>query len=380
MTMVNRESVSMRIRRLACVTTAFTLVELLVVIAIVGTLVSLLLPSVQSAREAARRVQCANNLKQLNLAVLEYEESKGTLPPCGLVDPMFDDEYQVDIYNPFRGRQTSWIVLVLPYFEQQSLYEEFDLDKNLSNQPKQPQSKVLPNLKCPSNGPAVQDYKLLKPGVGLNFVNVAKGNYAAYVSPFHVDLQYLYPGALIGTPQPLRNIEDGGSTTLLLSEVRTIDNEKDERGAWALAWNGASLLAFDMHPKEWSHTHDGTGKGDTFVTEHRAPYVANPDSLGETQRPNNQGPNFDTTKHCGNSDDSLARASAEQHMPCSLQIARIGVKGHMSAAPRSLHPGGVNASYLDGHVTFLFDEVDEFAMAYMVSVNDGLVASGYSRD
>ncbi len=205
-----------------------------------------------------------------------------------------------------------------------------------------------------------------------------KGNYAAYVSPFHVDLQYLYPGALIGTPQALRSIEDGTSTTLLLSEVRTLDHEKDERGAWALAWNGASLLAFDMHPEDWTHAHDGTGMGDTVTTQNRAPYVANPDSLGETQRPNNQGPNFDTTKHCSDSVDLLARISTERHMPCSLHISTIGVKGHMSAAPRSLHPGGVNAAYLDGHVTFLVNDVDEFAMAYMVSINDGLIASGYS--
>ncbi|MDZ4659284.1 MAG: DUF1559 domain-containing protein [Bythopirellula sp.] len=348
----------------------FTLVELLVVIAIIGILVGLLLPAVQSARESARRIQCANNLKQLSLAILNYEQVNKTLPACGLVNPRYDQKYEVDIYNPFSGKQMSWIVLVLPFLEQAALYDEFDLSLTLANQPREPQKKFISSLLCPSDEAQNRVYKLLKAGIGLSFVDVAKGNYAAFVSPFHVDLQYLYPGALIGEPTLLSSIEDGNSTTLVMSEVRTLDNEKDERGAWALPWNGASLLAFDMHPMDWSHEHDGTGAGDAFITENRSPYVANPDSRAEAQLPNNQGLNKDTTKHC---DETLAALSSTAQMPCSLHIGTIGVNGYMSAAPRSLHPGGVNASFLDGRVSFLIDEIDEIAMAYMVSINDGLV-------
>src|SRR5438876_1373568 len=90
----------------------FTLVELLVVIAIIGVLVALLLPAVQAAREAARRAQCSNNLKQLSLALLNYETVHNTLPPAGI-----------------DSNQMSWAVLLLPYFEQQALYDQFNFNK-----------------------------------------------------------------------------------------------------------------------------------------------------------------------------------------------------------------------------------------------------------
>ena len=97
---------------------AFTLVELLVVIAIIGVLVALLLPAVQAAREAARRSSCSNNLKNLGLAILNHHDAKGHFP--------------VNYGGPFLGEApgklqsaVGWIVEVLPYLEQQPLFQQF---------------------------------------------------------------------------------------------------------------------------------------------------------------------------------------------------------------------------------------------------------------
>lgn len=95
----------------------FTLVELLVVIAIIGILIALLLPAVQAAREAARRTQCTNNLKQIGLALLNYENVFGSLPPGGLA-------------TESGGYGHSWWMRVLPVIEQQNLYGTFNQNAN----------------------------------------------------------------------------------------------------------------------------------------------------------------------------------------------------------------------------------------------------------
>jgi prepilin-type N-terminal cleavage/methylation domain-containing protein/prepilin-type processing-associated H-X9-DG protein len=343
----------------------FTLVELLVVIAIIGILVALLLPAVQASREASRRMHCANNLRQITLAALHYEQTHGQLPSCGLVSIIQDQKYDVEFIHQLRGSQLSWAVFLLPYLEQANLYRQFDFNKTIFTQSGNPQAQFVETYLCPSDTARGNyfEHPALTRGKPI-----AKGNYAAYVSPFHVDLQLLYPGALLVRGQKLSQIEDGTSGTLVFSELRILDQPEDERGAWALAWTGASLLAFDMHPEGWGTDHDGTGAGDTYLTDRGVAFHANPDSRGETQLPNHLGPNADTLQGCY---ESYRQEAVRAGMPCSRWIQVRGVKGYLSAAPRSLHPGGVNGAYLDGHVSFLANDVDEFAMAYMVSVNDG---------
>jgi prepilin-type N-terminal cleavage/methylation domain-containing protein/prepilin-type processing-associated H-X9-DG protein len=350
-----------------CARRGFTLVELLVVIAIIGVLVALLLPAIQAAREAARRSQCANNMRQLSLAVLNYESSRKELPPAGLAQIIQDKAFGVDIFNPLAGIRFSWIVEVLPFMEEQSLFDKFDHSKQIVFQDQNPQASSLSTLLCPSDSANGRLYEYADFG---RKINCAKGNYAAFVSPFHVDLQLVFPGALVANGQRIGQIKGGLSQTLLLSEVRTLDHVHDQRGAWALPLAGASLLAFDMHPVDWPYD-DSTGG--TIVTHVKArdPYAPNLNSLGKTQRPNGQGPNKDTLEECDTKiAPDLAGLATSADMPCNHRDRQPGVSGYMSAAPRSLHPSGVNASYVDGHVSFLENDVDDVVMALAISVTD----------
>ncbi len=105
---------------------AFTLVELLVVIAIIGILVGLLLPAVQAAREAARRMQCSNNLKQLGLALHNFESAYKKLPPS-MLSPTYNA-----VYNDTKYSYVGHLALLLPYLEQNSVYQPFASNCDLS--------------------------------------------------------------------------------------------------------------------------------------------------------------------------------------------------------------------------------------------------------
>ena len=318
-----------------------TLVELLVVITIIGILIALLLPAVQAAREAARRMQCSNNLKQLALAVLNYENTHRVLPPSGIV------EASPSRFNGRSGKMFSWIVLILPQLEQGPLHAQFDFKTSAVQQPAEPQTAQPGSLLCPSDSSQGRFFVSELTG-GKRF---AKGNYAAYVSPYHTNLQPRFPGALVGTGQTMACISDGTSNTLMLSEVRTRAHEQDQRGAWVLPWTGASLLAFDHH-----HEKDSP-----------ASYIATPASLGWTQIPNCQGPNMDMLYACPDEADAQMKK-----MPCAVYTPETSLE-YLSAAARSQHPGGVNAAFVDGHVGFIPDSINEYTLAYLISANDGQV-------
>ncbi len=328
----------------------FTLVELLVVIAIIGMLISLLLPAVQSAREAARRVQCINNLKQLGLAVGLYETTLGVLPASGIVargeDLYPNNKVLAAKFYPLTGKMFSWVVLLLPHMDQQPLYDQFDFDVGILLQTGEPFAAHISTMSCPSDATVGRFFVHDDFTAGRRF---AKGNYAAYVSPYHIEYQNRMPGAIIQYGQKLSRITDGTSSTIMLAEVRTRQQETDQRGAWALPWNASSLLAFDLHPiDEW---------GDSQ-------YAVNQRSFGNSMRPNTQGPWSDMLYDC----PDAAGAQMEQ-MPCALyEDSRYS---WLSAASRSMHPGGVNVAYVDGHVGFITDDINEITMAYKVSINDG---------
>ena len=115
----------------------FTLIELLVVIAIIAVLIALLLPAVQAAREAARRAQCTNNLKQIALAWHNFESATGAFP--------------TNIRDKKGKALLSWRVAILPYIEQNALYNEFHLDEPWDSEHNRKLADMLPLVyRCPS--------------------------------------------------------------------------------------------------------------------------------------------------------------------------------------------------------------------------------------
>ena len=324
----------------------FTVIELLVVIAIIGVLIALLLPAVQAAREAARGITCRSHLRQLALAVLNYNDSHRFLPASGQVEPLPKPGYA--LFKPKTGVMLSWVVEILPFIEETALYEQFNRKISVFAQVGDPQERTLPVLQCPSD----PDNDSFFVDSGKRF---AKGNYAAYTSPLHVEYQNWYPGALIGhRRQTLNKIVDGTSNTLLLAEVRTLAMAVDQRGAWALPWAGASLLAADSHPT-------------TIVPIVNRPAPRFKYAPGfNLQLPNRVDLIFDSLYSCTGEHQAIA---ALKNMPCQLPG---GINGVFSAAPRSLHAGGVYGVMLDTHVTFLANDINPPTFAALVSINDGV--------
>jgi prepilin-type N-terminal cleavage/methylation domain-containing protein len=121
----------------------FTLLELLVVMGILALLAGLLMPAVQKAREAAARVSCANNLKQLGLAMHQYHDHNGRLPPVRACDA-----------------GASWAVLILPHLDQSNLYYQWNLKKSYYEQTDPARQTSVPVYFCPSRRTASSDPRL----------------------------------------------------------------------------------------------------------------------------------------------------------------------------------------------------------------------------
>ena len=141
----------------------FTLVELLVVIAIIGILVALLLPAIQAAREAARRAQCQNNIKNVAIAVLNYESNNKVFPEGH--DVRFPATARwMAVLSDLTEFGPNWIIKILPNLEEQALYDTFDYttvaagrvwtpinDPGAGNKNVEARGSVIPSLLCPSD-------------------------------------------------------------------------------------------------------------------------------------------------------------------------------------------------------------------------------------
>ncbi|MFM1801493.1 MAG: hypothetical protein RJA81_845 [Planctomycetota bacterium] len=330
----------------------FTLIELLVVIAIIAVLISLLLPAVQSAREAARRSQCVNNLKQIGLGMHNYESSYGCLP------------------QGMRGCcWGSWLIPVLPYVEQQALFNSWNSFGNNSGAPGTIDglfryagvcnitvtSARVSAYMCPSDPNNMQ-----KQGIGqtlggvrfdvtsqnyvVNFGNSNMQQDASWTDPVaNITIQFAgAPFGDVGSPRPdiaagggqgqtrgvvpFSAIPDGLSNTMLTSEtlVGVRGTTYDLRGFshWAYAANFSGYRVPNSKEMDWMQS---------------------------------QG-------YCG--------TSVPMNPPC-----RGGIAGRVFIAPRSKHPGGVNVGMADGSVRFIKDTVNPSTFNALSSTKGGEIVS-----
>jgi prepilin-type N-terminal cleavage/methylation domain-containing protein/prepilin-type processing-associated H-X9-DG protein len=355
----------------------FTLIELLVVIAIIAILIGLLLPAVQKVREAAARMSCTNNLKQIGLAAQNYHDSNGRFPAAVLMpyavhdDPNNDStghETTLDIAQPFGP---NWAVLILPYIEQSPLYNTSNAQGFPANGSawRSIRGATVKSYLCPSdpnngtpyNDPSGTD---CPPETGwargnyaancgfTDFDHTVAGNDAAGNEPFsgpgdstsdgipaHMTQAYSKgPPMAVNYGSRLTDFGDGTSNTVLFNEIRAGVSPLDPRGTWALGMPACSI----------------TNAGRNY----------NPtpnNSLGDD----------------GNSGDEIQQAYKFWHVG-------IGSNQHMGAFPnsagdtmtsgmaRSNHLGGVNACFADGSVRFINNNITQWTWCMLQSKNDGV--------
>jgi len=186
----------------------FTLIELLVVIAIIAILIALLLPAVQQAREAARRTQCRNNLKQIGLALHNYHDAHGIFPPASIYT--YPNRGGGDVASNY-----TWIAMILPYLDQAPLYNSINFQQPLFNQTAsngEPiYSTLISSMLCPSDT-----------GYGAaNPHNIGWSNYAGSEGyDWHQRPGHRLVGMFeILTPIRVRDVQDGTSNTIAVGEV-----------------------------------------------------------------------------------------------------------------------------------------------------------------
>ena len=343
---------------------AFTLVELLVVIAIIGILVALLLPAVQSAREAARRMQCQNNLKQLGLALHNYHDQHMSFPPSSV----WADEGTISTLNNDK-LGPNWVILALPFLEQQNLFNSFNFKQPIPHSDNAvARSTRLSAMLCPSDsGYNSKDFdgstNSTTNKLGDNW---ARGNYAANAAlGFMTVSSHGANSAATATSDgwedsnkrgvmganvslSIAEIKDGTSNTLLTSEIRAGVVSFDTRGIWAMSGGCPSAL--------WAHGRVGDANGPN------SPQLNADDLLGCDEVRNATG-------------DSGGVKLQKMGMPCSS-----GSRPNYQQTARSQHTGGIFVGLADGSVRFLTDYIDITSSPLSIwdrlnASNDGMILS-----
>ena len=290
----------------------FTLVELLIVIAIIGILIALLLPAVNSVREAGRRITCANKIKQIGLATLNYEQMRGHFP-AGHVSSL--ETTGVDWCYPIAThRGPPWSVLILPYLEQDAIHGEFDFDKHFSDQDKAPSSDEpngtlsqtpMPVYQCPSD-PGITG------SVRSSYIGVQGGGDVASCSglPESGERHFYLNGVLHHNSETTASqISDGLSNVALVGETR-----------------------YQAKVTHWASSHKHTDWAVPFM---------------------------------------LAAAK----LPINSLDAANGYRYH-SALFGSHHPGGCHFVLCDGSVHFISDDIDHATYQALAIRNDGDLLEG----
>lgn len=310
---------------------AFTLVELLVVIAIIGILVAILLPAVQAAREAARRMSCGNNLKQLGLALQLYHDVHRTFPPGVMAEDAA--KYGGDHNRAYRG--FGWVAYILPFAEQEPLHARIDFGQPAIAMPAWPPSQnanevllttvALAQFLCPSDSRPSNDGEYFwAPGMSsTSYVgNYGVGGYlsAAGASQNVSWKDSMFYGGWVNSTTPL-------------SVVNT-------RGVGPLFKNSRTQLR---------DVRDGSSNT-VFVGERRGDL--------RTGVPLNQyyTPAQTFWGFAGGQYHVLASAYFRPNK-CTLKTPQSELNGCLGTAS-SLHPGGLQVCLMDGSVRFVSDTID----------------------
>lgn len=314
-----------------CIRRAFTLVELLVVIAIIGVMVGLLLPAVQAAREAARRMQCSNNLKQYGLALHNYHDLYKQFAPGGVGGTHPNDT------NPRVG----WVVRVLPQLEQQALYDQLDFSVNLPfmvlADGREARTNQIPTARCPTD-----DYPADYDGwVQANYT----GSMGSQLSSGGPAECHMYNVHAESTP--------GGNSTYGASNDR-------RKISGMFSYYGANIRFQDVRDGTSNTIHVGETLPGCHPTSHRRGWWW----------ANSTGNCFATTIVPINEYTTCEWAKPHQitNPSCTLTA---GHSFAMSQGFRSLHPGGAQFTLVDGSVRFIAETVDHQTFQHLGGRADG---------
>ena len=341
----------------------FTLVELLVVIAIIGILVALLLPAIQAAREAARRTQCTNNLRQLSLAHLNYESSHGGFVPMAKywynneagspkqMGPGYFDDHSggAGAWRDDHG----WYVPLMPYIEQANLEDMGDPDAPLSSAVNRAvRDAFIPMHECPSDiglqrnefdsGPSPALWSRVRTNYVVNAGNTVYGqhDYPRVPCPGTSTTGSCYFGGAPFAPMEvtrLAQISDGTANTLMMSEVRVLPEGRGWGGPYSDAQTALGGQVFTGWQLPNSNLGDALCRQSEWITNFLEGFYEQ-----GMARP---------------VDPVTARGVTVEGVSAPIALYDSGGHKQQYITARSHHPGGVNASKCDGSVDFFQDSI-----------------------